>query len=233
MVYFFTRTYIVWLVLAALAAASLSATNDKQRTVEVSSSRAEYSSDGKSTTFSGNVTLSASGLTINADRLSVHTSTDGYDYVADGAPLSLFCDDCGEHIVYGKIGKHLNYNDATGIAKLTGGLHLCLGDNCARGELEADSAVWRRNDDIIIAQGAPVVILRWQGDNDTNPVILTAENTEYRLSNGDLKLTGNANIHRGSDKITGKIIRFNIHTGALAAEGSSEQRVKATFEKHE
>lgn len=205
----------------------------EERRVEVSGDRADYAVEGGGAVFSGNVVLAAGGLTVYAAELGVRREAAGNVYTASGAPLSVFCGDCGAEEVRAVVGESLQYSEAGG-GEMRGGLTVCIGADCARGELRADSGEWRRADNTLILRGAAGAPLSAELLIKTGqpPVSVRAESAEYQFDSGDLQLAGNAKIWRDSGEIVGETIRFNTRTGALEAAGGGgeDDRVKATFE---
>lgn len=212
-------------LVAAVAADADAPTQAGKRRVDVSSERVDYAVSGGGAVFSGNVVIAAGGLTVYAATLRVRPGDDGNYYEAFGAPLSVFCGDCGAESIRAVVGA-LYYDDETG-GRMRGGVTICAGGDCRRGELRAAEADWRRDDNVVILRGSPVSG-RWRRTDEDAALSVRAEQVEYRLADGDLLLRGGARIWRADGELGGDTISVNLRTGALEADGG-EERVQATF----
>ena len=204
------------------------AQEEGRRVINVSSDRAEYAADNKSVLFSGNVVMQAEGLSVRAVSLQVEKDAAGNRYVARGAPVMMYCDDCASVVLRAEAGDEMRYNVAADRLQMEGGVHVCADDNCALGELHAETADWERSDGALLLRGE-LVRARWQPADEADAIIAEAREIRYDLVSGDVVLEGDALIKRGDGEVRGNAININVKTGALAAEAAPKERVRATF----
>lgn len=211
--------------------AALAAAQEGTRRVDVSSDEVEYSADGKSAVFRGNVVVSAEGLKLHAATLRVQSDDGGHTYIAQAgaASISLFCDDCAEYAIRGAVGSEVRFGDAPARLQLSGGVHLCADAQCARGEVQAASADWQKDKGQLHLRGAPLVYTTWLPQDTPQPLSVQAREVHYHFDSGEAKLSGAAQITRGESQISGDVIHVNVKTGALRAAAQPNQRVQATF----
>ncbi len=208
----------------------ISSAAEGSREVNVSSDEVQYSSDGTGAVFTGNVQVNAGGLQLQATSLKVNSEGESRTYQANAGeqtPLLLTCNDCADFVIQADIQKQAVFNDENNRLQLTGGLSVCADDACQRGKITADSADWQQQK--LTLRGAPTVHGTWQLPETTETINMQAQQVIYHLDTGEVELAGDAQIERGGNTITGTAIHFNVNTGALKAESSTEQRVQATF----
>ena len=204
---------------------------ENTRRVDVSSDEVEYSADGKSAVFRGNVRVQAEGLHLHAATLRVQSGDDGNIYIAEAgaSPLSLFCDDCADYPIRGEVGAQVRFESVPGRLRLSGGIVLCADADCKRGELRAARADWQQAAQLLRLHGAPQVRTTWLPLESPEPLVTRAEEVLYHFGTGEATLSGGAHITHGESTISGDVIYVNVRTGALRAEAQPNKRVQATF----
>lgn len=207
--------------LSAVAPASLA----QQQPIEIRGDSAQYSPDGSRAEFSGNVVLTADGVTLHADRIVVSVGDSGGAYRAEGNPARAECGGCMREPI-SVSAKSFFLDEASGAFEASGGLEVCAGPQCAAGLIRAQRAVWRRPSGEAEMAGSPA-LAEWRPPDEA-PLRVEAELITYRSAAGDVVLSGDALLQRGGEEIRGARIGFNIKTGTLSAEGG-DGRVRGVF----
>ncbi|MDM5147466.1 hypothetical protein NQX30_03655 [Candidatus Persebacteraceae bacterium Df01] len=194
--------------------------------VNVTGNQAIYSADGKQAEFSGNVVVSAGGVTVYADKLAITVGESGNHYVAEGAPVRVGCADCGQ-VLLSIMVRRLQLDDGANVLSASGGITICAGENCVQGNLVADSGNWSRGEQRAQFMGAPVRG-KWLQDDEKIPTTIRARQVDYDIVGGDIAMRGGALLARDGNDIRSEFIHFNIKNGELRADGG-DGRVRATF----
>ena len=215
-------------VFFAAAAAFAGASSAAAQQIEVGGDNAQYSADGSRAEFTGNVVLQSGGATVYADRLIVDISPDGNRYHASGPSVRAECADCAAESLVLRAAEIILQDGGDDTLTIGGGLTLCAGESCGRGQLVAERAEWKKSAGEARLRGMPVSGF-WFLEGDAEPVRMRANEVEYAHGAGDVRLRGNASLSRGEDDIRGELIEFNIKTGAINATGGSDSRVRGVF----
>ena len=221
--------------LAAFATPSVPAaaeTKTEKIRIDVTSDEVEYQTGGKAAVFRGNVIVSVNELKIEAATLYVENSDNDNIYTAEAGtrPIQVLCGDCADFTLRATVHRQLVFDAARQVMEMTGGIAVCADTDCRRGALDADSGSWQKNDDILTLTGAPFVSGYWLPETaGEESLSLQARKVRYHIASGELTLSGDANITRGENTITGSAIHANIYSGNLRADADDKQRVQATF----